>query len=441
MQILSFLSLFACILLSTVSLADTDGQGKRLLALLDNYGIRETHSTFFRSLKDRGFQITYKVADDADLALSKYSEYSYDHLLLFCPNVVEFGGNVSSKAIIDFIDAGGNVLIAASSQLTEPIKEVAGECGIEFSDEETFVIDPFNADVNDQGLSTLIVSETENLINNKVIVGNSKSSGTPLLYRGVGMTADPENPLLIEVLTGSSSSYTYNPSEAIVDYPHSVGKNTLLVAALQARNNARVLFVGSLDFFSNDFFESSVQKAAGKRFDKSGNEDLCVSLSQWTFKEVGVVRVASVVHHRVGETTAPAAYTIKENMVYTINIQEISNGKWVPFQAADVQFEFVRLDPFVRKTLAKQGVNYQLQFQIPDVYGVFKCVVDYNRIGYTHLFSSTQVSVHPMLHTEYERFIPAAYPYYASAFSMMITVFFFSFIQLYHADAVVVAAK
>ena len=116
------------------------------------------------------------------------------------------------------------------------------------------------------------------------------------------------------------------------------------------------------------------------------------------------------------------------------------NGKWQPYQGTDVQFEFVRLDPFVRSTLTKTNENYQIKFQIPDVYGVFKCVVDYNRVGYTHLFSSTQVSVRPLQHTEYDRFIPAAYPYYVSAFSMIITVFFFSFIQLYHSDAPVATA-
>lgn len=45
-------------------------------------------------------------------------------------------------------------------------------------------------------------------------------------------------------------------------YPHAVGKNTLLIAGLQARNNARVIFSGSLDFFSDAFFTSAVQKAA-----------------------------------------------------------------------------------------------------------------------------------------------------------------------------------
>lgn len=48
-------------------------------------------------------------------------------------------------------------------------------------------------------------------------------------------------------------------------YPATVGKRTLLISVLQARNNARVGFVGSLDFFSNDFFQSSVQSIDGKK--------------------------------------------------------------------------------------------------------------------------------------------------------------------------------
>jgi oligosaccharyltransferase complex subunit beta len=38
----------------------------------------------------------------------------------------------------------------------------------------------------------------------------------------------------------------------LFQYPHAVGKSTLLVAALQARNNARVVFSGSMDFFSDE---------------------------------------------------------------------------------------------------------------------------------------------------------------------------------------------
>ena len=53
------------------------------------------------------------------------------------------------------------------------------------------------------------------------------------------------------------------------------------------------------------------------RFEKSGNEDLAVSLSQWVFKERGVLRAGKVEHKRKGEKEAPNAYTIMENVVGT----------------------------------------------------------------------------------------------------------------------------
>jgi oligosaccharyltransferase complex subunit beta len=45
-----------------------------------------------------------------------------------------------------------------------------------------------------------------------------------------------------------------------------------------------------------------------------------------------------------------------------------------------------------------------------------------------------QVSVRPLQHTEYERFIPSAYPYYVSAFSMMAGVFLFSIVFLHYKE-------
>ena len=37
------------------------------------------------------------------------------------------------------------------------------------------------------------------------------------------------------------------------------------------------------------------------------------------------------------------------------------------------------------------GGKYSVEFTLPDVYGVFQFKVDYNRLGYTHLYSATQV--------------------------------------------------
>lgn len=78
--------------------------------------------------------------------------------------------------------------------------------------------------------------------------------------------------------------------------------------------------------------------------------------------------------------------------VYRIEIEELKKNKWQPFESNDVQLEFVRIDPFIRTTLQKKpnGV-YEAIFKVPDVWGVYQFKVDYDRIGYTRLYHSTQV--------------------------------------------------
>lgn len=187
---------------------------------------------------------------------------------------------------------------------------------------------------------------------------------------------------------------------------------------------------------------------------KSGNENVAIAISQWVFKEHGQLRVRNVKHHREGEAEPPQAYTVMDTVVsaplfaedplvyttvffqvYSIEIEILENSNWKPFTADDIQLEFVRIDPFVRTTLQrKPNGAYEARFKIPDVYGVYQFKVDYDRVGYTRLYSTTQVSVRPLQHTQYERFIPSAYPYYVSAFSMMAGLFLFSFVFLHYKE-------
>lgn len=330
--------------------------------------------------------------------------------------------------ITEFIDEGGNVLVAGSSQTGDVLRELASECGFEVDEEGAYVIDHLNYDISDNGQHTTIVVPSENLIDSSIIVGDRKKTA-PLLYKGTGILADSENPLVLPLLTGDSSAYSYIPDQPIKEYPHAVGKNTLLIAALQARNNARIVFSGSLDFFSDDFFSRSVKGSV------TGNRDVATAISKWVFKENGELKVTSVKHHLVGQLEPPQSYTIMDDAVYTITIEKFMNDKWVPYEADDVQLEFVRIDPFIRTTLKhKQGGLYEAKFKIPDVYGVYQFKVDYDRIGYTRLYSTTQVSVRPLEHTQYERFIFSAYPYYVSAFSMMAGMFLFSFVFLHYRE-------
>ena len=135
-----------------------------------------------------------------------------------------------------------------------------------------------------------------------------------------------------------------------------------------------------------------------------------------------------------GPPENPSAYTIKDDAVYSIDIEEYKNGKWVPYNGNDVQMEFVRIDPFVRLTLTNKNGHFEGKFKIPDVYGVYQFKVDYVRTGLTRLYSTTQFSVRPWRHDQYERFISSAYPYYASAFSMMAGVLMFSVVFLHHSE-------
>ncbi|CAH8508979.1 unnamed protein product [Dicrocoelium dendriticum] len=314
------------------------------------------------------------------------------------------------------------------------MRTLGSECGIEFDDEKASVIDHHNYDAKDDGTHTYLVVPPHNLINVSVITGHSGHA--PFLYRGVGMSANTANPLLINILHAGPTSYSYNPLKPLSDYPNTVGNNTQLIVALQARNNARALFFGSLDFLSDDFLTNNVEKFDSTvRAPTSGNLNLLRNLIPWVLGEHGQLRVVSVEHHRKGESIPPSQYTIMEDVYYAIKIETKNEfNQWVPYQADDVQLEFVRIDPFIRRTMKYTDGKHSTELRLPDVYGVFKFVVDYHRLGYTHLTSVTQVPVRPFTHTQYERFIEAAYPYYFSAISMLIGVVIFSFVFLYYKD-------
>merc|ERR1712020_489305 len=156
----------------------------RVLVLLDNLAIKDTHTIFFKNLNSLGFTLTYKVADDPSIVLKKYGSYLYEHLILFSPSVEEFGGSLNVEGVTEFVDAGGNVLITGNSLTGDVLREVASECGFEADEEGNSVIDHLNFDVDlDSGKHTLIATDSANLIDSEPIIGDKKSLG-PILYEG-----------------------------------------------------------------------------------------------------------------------------------------------------------------------------------------------------------------------------------------------------------------
>ncbi|XVE49386.1 hypothetical protein DITRI_Ditri01bG0079500 [Diplodiscus trichospermus] len=406
---------------------------RRVLVLLDDFAIKSSHSLYFNSLKSRGFDLDFKLADDPKIALQRYGQYLYDALILFCPSVERFGGSIGLPAILDFVDSGHDLIIAADTNASDFIREVATECGVDFDEDPlAMVIDHTSYAVSEtEGDHTLIASD--DFIKSDVILG-SKKIEAPLLFQGIGHSLNPANSLVLKVLSASPSAYSANPKSKLSTPPSLTGSAISLVSIVQARNNARILITGSLSMFSNRFFRSGVQKAGSQtKHKKSGNEQFLTELSKWVFHERGHLKAVNVKHHKVGETDEPASYRINDELEYSVETYEWSGTSWEPYVADDVQVQFYMMSPYVLKTLSndKKGLYYT-SFKVPDVYGVFQFKVEYQKLGYTSLSLSKQIPVRPYRHNEYERFIPAAYPYYGAAFCMMAGFFIFSFVHLYN---------
>lgn len=424
-----FLLIFVCFILFVSAEQEHGPGGKRTLAILGDLKIKSTHSKFFHNLEENGYNIEY-VSADQKANLDTFGEWNYDNLIIFAPAATELA-RISTQDVLDFIDSGHNLIIAADSSLEDPIRDIATECNIEFDDQETNVIDHLHYDASDNGDHTLLAVTN---YPSEISIVFPYEIKAPVLFRGVGQDIEEDSPLLFSLLSGYSTTYSHSKIENIKEL-HVSGPKTSLVTALQARNNARAIFSGSLELFSDKFFTSRVETVDGKKFDKSGNEDFTKSIISWAFQERGILRYKNLIHHRKGETKAPDVYTIKENIEFSIELEEWRGRRWVPFNAKDVQLEFSMIDPHVRTFLTNDGKGkYTTSFELPDRYGVFTFRIEYVRRGYGFLTAIERVPVRPFRHNQYERFIDSAFPYYASAFSMMVGLFIFSWIFLYHKE-------
>ncbi|XP_020098756.1 dolichyl-diphosphooligosaccharide--protein glycosyltransferase 48 kDa subunit [Ananas comosus] len=406
---------------------------RRVLVLVDDLALRSSHSLFFNSLQSRGFDLDFKLADDPKLSLQRYGQYLYDALILFAPSTQRLGGSLDQNAVLEFVDSGRDLILAADSSASDVIRGIATECGVDFDEDlEALVIDHTSYAVSEtEGDHTLIASDA--LIHSDVILGDKKIEA-PILFRGTGHSVNPANSLVLKVLSASPSAYSANPKTKLSSPPSLTGSAISLVSIMQARNNARVLISGSLDLFSNRFSKSVVQKAGSKiKYEKSGNEQFVTEISKWVFHERGHLKAVNVSHRKVGEMTEPAMYRINDDLEYSVEIYEWSGTSWEPYVADDVQVQFYMMSPYVLKTLSNnQKGLYSTSFKVPDVYGVFQFKVEYQRLGYTSLRLAKQIPVRPFRHNEYERFITAAYPYYGASFSTMAGFFIFSIVYLYH---------
>ena len=121
---------------------------------------------------------------------------------------------------------------------------------------------------------------------------------------------------------------------------------------------------------------------------------------------------------------------IHPSQEYSIDVAHYDSDRWQPYLSDDIQLDFVMLDPYLRLSLsnvttALNSTRFSSQFTAPDAHGVFSLRVDYRRSGWNFLDEKSVISITPLRHDEYPRFVTGAIPYYTSAIGVSLAFIIF----------------
>lgn len=395
-------------LLCLPSFAQEEAQRNRVLVVLDNLAIRDTHSQFFSDLEGEGYNLDFKVLNHDNFKLQEYGEYLYDQIILFCTSIAD-SKYIKFEKFLEFFDSGNNLLVAGDIDTSKYFRQFANQLGVEF--------DQFGSKVYDD------VRRASNLDNSLFFSDNQipQPAVAPelrdgILYRGIGLTLAPyENTQLYAFLRGTEYTYSLGYDESSETEILNTGSKVVLVAGLQGRNNARAVVTGSLDMFSNELYGKS----------NGVNRQYANHLTKWNFGQSGILRVNRIFHHFANQDSSnqPGEYKVLDDIVYNIDITtwDASRKEWVPYVANDLYLEFVMLDPYIRMPLTQvPGTSlYRAEFKVPDKYGVFQFKVQYRKPGFSFIQEATKIPIRPFKHNEYERFLFEAFPYYITVFGTL----------------------
>jgi oligosaccharyltransferase complex subunit beta len=235
---------------------------------------------------------------------------------------------LTPKLLLDFINAGGNILLTLSESNPTPSALVSLLLELDIhlpTDRNALVVDHFNYD-------TLSAAEKHDVVLiprpdalrpdvKNFFGGDGKSSEVIAFPRGVGQTLGNNSPLLTPILRAPRTAYSYNPKDEVegVDDPFAVGPQLSLVSTMQARNSARFTIIGSAEMLEDTWFDAKVKSSTGQEV-KTANRAFAKEVTGWTFHEIGVLKVEKIEHylHEGGvksNITNPKIYRVKNDVV------------------------------------------------------------------------------------------------------------------------------
>ena len=384
----------------------------RVLVVLDTEDTRSTHSEYFVELQNTSDSLEFVLGTSESLRIQMYGEYLYDTIVLAASSYDSLANGITYSSFVKFVDEGnGNLIVLGHTDEGNLGRKLANSFGYDFYELGTRVYG----------------SETEKLVKTSNITAPSavfaKKGQVHLTGTGLYLRKNPK--YSFPLLVGSSTTLAKNEFKNL-KLPET-GSEIILVGATQTKNNARVVISGSFDICSNQNFKQG-----------SLNKEFCFEVTKWALQRKAVLRYSDITHYKVSEPLQKGEkadlYTHRDQVYFSIDIEELKEGKWVPFESDIVYMEFVMLDPKLRNYLKNQGKTYSLEFKVPDMQGAYQFNVRYNQPGYTWINTATEVAVRPPRHDENERFLGCALPYYSSVFATITGFVVFSFYFLYHKD-------
>lgn len=289
--------------------------------------------------------MTFESPRTEGLSLFRHGQLAYEHLLLTPPkskgeeslahvlrpranSVIGYGPSLTPKVILDYVNAGGNVLLSLSSESGTPsaISSLLLELDISLPQDKTsVVVDHFNYDATSAGdkHDVLLLNRPGQL--RPDVQNFFGGDGLLAVPRAVGQTLGNSSPLIAPILKSPATAYAYNPKDEAetVEETFATGSQLSLISSMQARNSARFTVLGSLEMLQDKWFDASVKSASGKS-GKTVNQEFAKQLTEWTFKEVGVLKVFSVQHREVS-ITSKASENTTEVGEYNPTIYRIKN--------------------------------------------------------------------------------------------------------------------
>jgi oligosaccharyltransferase complex subunit beta len=220
---------------------------------------------------------------------------------------------LTPKNLLDFTNAGGNILLALSSEAATPsaISSLLLEFDISLpADRSSQVIDHFKYDATSspEEHNVLVLPRPGPLRADAVNFFGGE--GVLAVPKAIGQTLGSSSALINPVLKAPETAYLHNPKEdADAEQDLSAtGSQIALVSALQARNDARFTVLGSLEMLQDKWFDADVKLPGGKA-SKTVNKQFAKQLTEWTFKEVGVLQAGRIEHHQILDASKSVSNT------------------------------------------------------------------------------------------------------------------------------------